>query len=116
MGISARIDGRSIAAGNRRLMDKLGITLGDDGEQDRCQRFGSDRQPVHDSATGRRLMTGRAPTAPKAKAPALAMRERRKAAEASVSFAMLMAGAVLRERMDAFCEVRELDVVPSLGD
>ncbi len=32
MGISARIDGRQVVAGNRRLMDKLAITLGSDGE------------------------------------------------------------------------------------
>lgn len=32
MGLSARIDGRVIAAGNRRLMDTLGITLGQEGE------------------------------------------------------------------------------------
>ncbi|CAM5597192.1 Cd2+/Zn2+-exporting ATPase [Aquamicrobium terrae] len=32
MGLSARIDGRTIAAGNRRLMDTLGIALGQEGE------------------------------------------------------------------------------------
>jgi Cd2+/Zn2+-exporting ATPase len=32
MGLSARIDGRIIAAGNRRLMDTLGIALGQEGE------------------------------------------------------------------------------------
>ena len=32
MGLSARIDGRVIAAGNRRLMDTLGIALGQEGE------------------------------------------------------------------------------------
>ncbi len=32
MGLSARIDGRTIAAGNRRLMDRLGIPLGTEGE------------------------------------------------------------------------------------
>src|SRR5690625_1792990 len=32
MGISARIEGREVAAGNRRLMDRLGIPLGAEGE------------------------------------------------------------------------------------
>ena len=32
MGLSARIDGRTVAAGNRRLMDTLGIALGQEGE------------------------------------------------------------------------------------
>jgi Cd2+/Zn2+-exporting ATPase len=32
MGLSARIDGRTVAAGNRRLMDTLGIPLGQEGE------------------------------------------------------------------------------------
>ena len=32
MGISARVEGREVAAGNRRLMDRLGIPLGGEGE------------------------------------------------------------------------------------
>ncbi|RBO90431.1 heavy metal translocating P-type ATPase [Pseudochrobactrum asaccharolyticum] len=32
MGLSARIDGRTVAAGNRRLMDTLGMPLGQEGE------------------------------------------------------------------------------------
>jgi Cd2+/Zn2+-exporting ATPase len=32
MGLSARIDGRTVAAGNRRLMDTLGIPLSQEGE------------------------------------------------------------------------------------
>jgi len=32
MGISARVEGREVAAGNRRLMDRLGIPLGAEGE------------------------------------------------------------------------------------
>ncbi|MCK9514314.1 MAG: cation-translocating P-type ATPase [Pigmentiphaga sp.] len=32
MGLTARIDGRTVAAGNRRLMDTLGIPLGQEGE------------------------------------------------------------------------------------
>lgn len=53
MGISARIEGREIAAGNRRLMDKLGIPLGAEGEAGLDQLLDAGQTPILVAADGR---------------------------------------------------------------
>lgn len=53
MGISARIEGREIAAGNRRLMDKLGILLGTDGEAGLDQLLDAGQTPILVAADGK---------------------------------------------------------------
>lgn len=53
MGISARIDGRTIAAGNRRLMDKLGIMLGEAGEAALERLLAAGQTPVLVAEDGR---------------------------------------------------------------
>ncbi|MDO5371594.1 cation-translocating P-type ATPase [Paracoccus sp. (in: a-proteobacteria)] len=53
MGISARIDGREVAAGNRRLMEKLGIPLGADGEAGLDRLLSAGQTPILVAADGR---------------------------------------------------------------
>ncbi|MBU2487404.1 MAG: cation-translocating P-type ATPase [Alphaproteobacteria bacterium] len=53
MGISARIDGRDVAAGNRRLMDKLGIPLGTDGEAGLDRLLTAGQTPILVAADGK---------------------------------------------------------------
>ena len=53
MGISARIEGRDVAAGNRRLMDKLGIELGSDGEAGLDRLLKAGQTPILVAADGR---------------------------------------------------------------
>ncbi len=53
MGISARIEGRLVAAGNRRLMDQLGIPLGTDGEAGLDRLLSAGQTPILVAADGR---------------------------------------------------------------
>ncbi|WP_299364747.1 cation-translocating P-type ATPase [uncultured Paracoccus sp.] len=53
MGISARIDGREVAAGNRRLMEKLGIPLGADGEAGLKRLLSAGQTPILVAVDGR---------------------------------------------------------------
>lgn len=53
MGISARIEGREIAAGNRRLMDKLGIALDAEGEAGLERLLKAGQTPIMVAADGR---------------------------------------------------------------
>jgi len=53
MGISARVEGRLVAAGNRRLMEKLGIPLGADGEAGLNRLLSAGQTPLLVSADGR---------------------------------------------------------------
>lgn len=53
MGISARIEGRLVAAGNRRLMDRLGIPLGTDGEAGLDRLLSAGQTPILVAADGR---------------------------------------------------------------
>ncbi|MBB1498123.1 cation-translocating P-type ATPase [Paracoccus sp. MC1862] len=53
MGISARIDGREVAAGNRRLMEKLGIPLGAEGEAGLDRLLSAGQTPILVAADGR---------------------------------------------------------------
>src|SRR5690606_18297115 len=53
MGISARIDGRVVAAGNRRLMDRLGIPLGSQGETALERLLAAGQTPVLVAADGK---------------------------------------------------------------
>jgi Cd2+/Zn2+-exporting ATPase len=55
MGISARIEGREIAAGNRRLMDKLGIALGAEGEAALKRLLSAGQTPILVAADGRMI-------------------------------------------------------------
>ena len=53
MGISARIEGRDVAAGNRRLMEKLGIPLGAEGEAGLERLLKAGQTPIMVAADGR---------------------------------------------------------------
>jgi len=53
MGLTARIDGQTIAAGNRRLMDTLGITLGEDGEAALNRLLANGQTPILVARDGR---------------------------------------------------------------
>ncbi|MRX51679.1 heavy metal translocating P-type ATPase [Paracoccus sp. S-4012] len=53
MGISACVDGREVAAGNRRLMEKLGIPLGADGEAGLKRLLSAGQTPILVAADGR---------------------------------------------------------------
>lgn len=53
MGISARIEGREVAAGNRRLMDKLCIPLGAEGEAGLDRLLGDGQTPILVAADGK---------------------------------------------------------------
>jgi len=53
LGISARIDGREVAAGNRRLMEKLGIPLGTEGEAGLERLLEAGQTPILVAADGR---------------------------------------------------------------
>jgi Cd2+/Zn2+-exporting ATPase len=53
MGLTARIDGQTIAAGNRRLMDTLGITLGEDGEAALDRLLANGQTPILVARDGR---------------------------------------------------------------
>ncbi|MCO5081344.1 MAG: cation-translocating P-type ATPase [Rhizobiaceae bacterium] len=53
MGISARIEGREVAAGNRRLMEKLAIPLGPEGEAALGQLLKAGQTPILVAADGR---------------------------------------------------------------
>jgi Cd2+/Zn2+-exporting ATPase len=53
MGISARIEGRTVAAGNRRLMNKLGIPLDADGEAGLDRLFRAGQTPILVAADGK---------------------------------------------------------------
>jgi Cd2+/Zn2+-exporting ATPase len=53
MGISARIEGRDVAAGNRRLMEKLGIPLGTEGEAGLDQLLKAGQTPILVAADGK---------------------------------------------------------------
>ena len=53
MGIRARIEGRDVAAGNRRLMDRLGIPLGAEGEAGLRRLLDAGQTPILVAADGR---------------------------------------------------------------
>ncbi len=53
MGLSARVEGREIAAGNRRLMETLGIPLGPEGEAGLTRLLEAGRTPILVAADGR---------------------------------------------------------------
>ena len=53
LGISARIEGRLVAAGNRRLMDQLGIPLGADGEAALDRLLSAGQTPILVAVEGR---------------------------------------------------------------
>ena len=53
MGISARIEGREVAAGNRRLMDRLGIPLGAEGEAALGRLLEAGQTPILVAADGK---------------------------------------------------------------
>jgi len=53
MGISARIEGRDVAAGNRRLMDKLGIALGTENEAGLGRLLKAGQTPILVAADGK---------------------------------------------------------------
>jgi Cd2+/Zn2+-exporting ATPase len=53
MGISARIEGREVAGGNRRLMEKLGIPLGTEGEAGLNRLLQAGQTPILVAADGR---------------------------------------------------------------
>ena len=53
MGLSARIDGRMVAAGNRRLMDTLGIPLETEGEAALANLLANGQTPVLVARDGR---------------------------------------------------------------
>lgn len=53
MGISARIEGHDVAAGNRRLMEKLGIPLGAEGEAGLERLLKAGQTPILVAADGR---------------------------------------------------------------
>ena len=53
MGISARIEGHDVAAGNRRLMEKLGIPLGAEGEAGLERLLKAGQTPIMVAADGR---------------------------------------------------------------
>ena len=53
MGISARIEGHDVAAGNRRLMEKLGIPLGAEGEAGLERLLKAGQTPIMVATDGR---------------------------------------------------------------
>jgi Cd2+/Zn2+-exporting ATPase len=53
MGLSARIEGREIAAGNRRLLETLGIPLGTEGEAGLARLLAAGQTPILVAADGR---------------------------------------------------------------
>ena len=53
MGISARIEGREVVAGNRRLMDRLGIPLGAEGEAALGRLLEAGQTPILVAADGK---------------------------------------------------------------